>query len=143
MREMVLYYNPGNAPKTALMKSVLVRMGIRIKNVSKEQTGETIKSLLGIEKGADSLKEKPDEKSDERPNEKLDGSIEEHSIEEQILVLHQFTERRLDQLLLELRKAGVPKIELKAIVTEQNSRWTLYQLYEELKKEREAFAEKA
>ena len=138
MREMVLYYNPGNAPKAALMKSVLVRMGIRIKNVSKEQTGETIKSLLGIEKGADSLKEKPDEKSDERPNEKLDVPIEE-----QILVLHQFTERRLDQLLLELRKAGVPKIELKAIVTEQNSRWTLYQLYEELKKEREAFGEKA
>lgn len=134
MREMVLYYNPGNAPKAALMKSVLVRMGIRIKNVSKEQTGETIGNLLGIEKGADSLKEK----SDERPNEKLDGPIEE-----QILVLHQFTERRLDQLLLELRKAGVPKIELKAIVTEQNSRWTLYQLYEELKKEREAFGEKA
>ena len=137
MREMVLYYNPGNAPKTALMKSVLVRMGIRIKNVSKEQTGETIGDLLGIEKGADSLKEKPDEKSDERPNEKLDGTIEE-----QMLVLHQFTERRLDQLLMELRKAGVPKIELKAIVTEQNSRWTLYQLYEKLKKEREAFAEK-
>lgn len=134
MREMVLYYNPGNAPKAALMKSVLVRMGIRIKNVSKEQTGETIGNLLGIEKGADSLKEKPGE----RPNEKLDGSIEE-----QMLVLHQFTERRLDQLLLELRKAGVPKIELKAIVTEQNSRWTLYRLYEELKKEREAFAEKA
>lgn len=134
MREMVLYYNPGNAPKAALMKSVLVRMGIRIKNVSKEQTKETIGNLLGIEKGADSLKEKPDE----RPNEKLDGSIEE-----QMLVLHQFTERRLDQLLLELRKAGVPKIELKAIVTEQNSKWTLYQLYEELKKEREAFGEKA
>lgn len=138
MREMVLYYNPGNAPKAALMKSVLVRMGIRIKNVSKEQTGETIGNLLGIEKGEDSLKEKPGEKSDERPNEKLGGPIEE-----QILILHQFTERRLDQLLLELRKAGVPKIELKAIVTEQNSRWTLYQLYEELKKEREAFGEKA
>lgn len=141
MREMVLYYNPGNVPKAALMKSVLVRMGIRIKNVSKEQTGETIGNLLGIEKGADRLKEKPDEKSDEKSNEqneKLDGPMEE-----QMLVLHQFTERRLDQFLLELRKAGVPKIELKAIVTEQNSRWTLYQLYEELKKEREAFGEKA
>ena len=68
--------------------------------------------------------------------EKTDGAIEE-----QMLVLHQFTERRLDQLLFQLRKAGVPKIELKAIVTEQNSRWTLYQLYEELRKEREAFAD--
>ena len=49
MKEVVLYYNPGNAPKPALMKSVLVRMGIRIKNVTNEQTGETIGSLLGVE----------------------------------------------------------------------------------------------
>lgn len=127
MKEVVLYYNPGNAPKPALMKSVLVRMGIRIKNVTDEQTGETIGSLLGMEQQG-----KPDE-----AGEQLDGAIEE-----QMLVLHQFTERRLDQLLFQLKKAGVPKIELKAIVTEQNSRWTLYQLYEELRKEREAFADK-
>ena len=124
MKEVVLYYNPGNAPKPALMKSVLVRMGIRIKNVTNEQTGETIGSLLGMEQQGN-----PDE-----AGEKTDGAIE-------MLVLHQFTERRLDQLLFQLRKAGVPKIELKAIVTEQNSRWTLYQLYEELRKEREAFAD--
>ena len=127
MKEVVLYYNPGNAPKPALMKSVLVRMGIRIKNVTNEQTGETIGSLLGMEQQG-----KPDE-----AGEQMDGAIEE-----QMLVLHQFTERRLDQLLFRLRKAGVPKIELKAIVTEQNSHWTLYQLYEELRKEREAFANK-
>ena len=127
MKEVVLYYNPGNAPKPALMKSVLVQMGIRIKNVTDEQTGETIGSLLGMEQQG-----KPDE-----AGEQLDGAIEE-----QMLVLHQFTERRLDQLLFQLKKAGVPKIELKAIVTEQNSRWTLYQLYEELRKEREAFADK-
>ena len=59
---------------------------------------------------------------------------------EQLLVLYRFSEGRLDQLLYGLRKAGVPKIELKAIVTEQNSRWTLYELYEELKKEREALS---
>ena len=59
-------------------------------------------------------------------------------MEEQILVLYRFSENRLDQLLYGLRKAGVPKIELKAVVTEQNSQWTMYELYEELKKEREA-----
>ena len=134
MREVVLYYNPGNAPKPALMKSVLVRMGIRIKNVTDGQTGETIGNLLGIKT------EEPLNKEEEHTvvsQEKTDNPIEE-----QMLVLYQFTERRLDQLLLQLRKAGVPKIDLKAIVTEQNSRWTLYQLYEELKKEREAFADK-
>ncbi|MFR1833769.1 MAG: DUF3783 domain-containing protein [Lachnospiraceae bacterium] len=134
MREVVLYYNPGNAPKPALMKSVLVRMGIRIKNVTDGQTGETIGNLLGIKT------EEPLNKEEE--NTVVSQEKTDNPIEEQMLVLYQFTERRLDQLLLQLRKAGVPKIDLKAIVTEQNSRWTLYQLYEELKKEREAFADK-
>lgn len=134
MREAVLYYNPGNAPKPALMKSVLVRMGIRIKNVTEEQTGETIGNLLGIK-----TEELPDK---EEENVAVSQENTDGYIEEQMLVLYQFTERRLDQLLQQLRKAGVPKIELKAIVTEKNSRWTLYQLYEELKKEREAFADK-
>ena len=37
--EMVLYYNPENgapARQTALMKSVFVRMGVRIRNVRPE-----------------------------------------------------------------------------------------------------------
>lgn len=123
MGETVLYYNPGNAPKPAVMKSVLVRMGVRIKNIREEQLGETIGSLLGIEK-----------------KEKTEGTAPAGPLEEQMLVLYRFSGNRLDQLLYGLRKAGVPKIELKAVVTEKNSRWTMYELYEELKKEREAFA---
>lgn len=124
MRETVLYYNPGNAPKPGMMKSVLVRMGVRIKNITEEQLGETIGSLLGIQETGE------DEGEAERKG----------PLEEQLLVLYRFSESRLDQLLYGLRKAGVPKIELKAVVTEQNSQWTLYELYEELKREREALS---
>ena len=46
-----------------------------------------------------------------------------------------FTGRRIDTLLLNLRKAKVPKINLKAIVTEQNAAWSFYHLYEEIKEE--------
>ena len=42
-------------------------------------------------------------------------------ITEQMLVMKDFTSRRIDTLLLNLRKAKVPKINLKAIVTEQNA----------------------
>lgn len=124
MRETVLYYNPGNTPKAALMKSVLVRMGIRIRNVSAEQAGETVGSLLGLETEAAG-----------------EDQTETEVMDEQMLVMYRFTDRRLDEFLLNLRRAGVPKIELKAVVTEQNSRWTFYQLYKELKREREAMAE--
>lgn len=38
---------------------------------------------------------------------------------------------------MQMRKAGVPKINLKAVVTEHNIGWTFRQLYEEIKKEHE------
>ena len=45
MMETVLYYNPGR-PETmkhvAMMKSVLVRMGVRIKNIGPEQVLEKV-----------------------------------------------------------------------------------------------------
>ena len=52
MMETVLYYNPGR-PETmkhvAMMKSVLVRMGVRIKNIGPEQVLEKVGYLAGME----------------------------------------------------------------------------------------------
>ena len=126
MREMVLYYNPGNVPKAALMKSVLVRMGIRIKNISPEQAGETIGSLLGI-----AGYEKNSEEDRAAGNEEKALPV----MAQEMLVMHRFSERRLDELLMNLRKAGVPKIALKAIVTESNAGWSFGHLYEKLLEE--------
>ena len=47
LREMVLYYNPDQSPYAAKLKGVLVRMGIRIKNIAPEQTGELVGTLAG------------------------------------------------------------------------------------------------
>ena len=54
-----------------------------------------------------------------------------------MLVLKQFSSRRIDELLLNLRKAGVPRISLKAVLTEHNCGWTFYALYNELREEHE------
>ena len=59
------------------------------------------------------------------------------AIPDEMLVMHGFTGRRIDELLLGLREAGVPKVELKAVVTESNAGWTFYHLYEEIKEEHE------
>ena len=122
--ETVLYYNPGT-PETmkhvARLKSVLVRMGIRIKNISSHQVMEQVGYLAGL------------------PGFESAGEVEElPQIPEQVMVLKQFSGSRIDALLMNLRKAGVPKIELKAVLTESNSKWTFYQLYEELRQEHEA-----
>ena len=50
--ESVLYYNPGTPESmkhVAKLKSVLVRMGVRIRNIRPEQTGQTVGFLAGLE----------------------------------------------------------------------------------------------
>lgn len=143
LREMVLYYNPNQSPYAAKLKGVLVRMGIRIKNITPEQTGELVGTLAGMPgfaEGEELWKQAIAQKESKElaENEGDQNTADQSSIPqipEEILVMKNFTGRRIDELLLNLRKAGVPKIALKAVVTEQNSHWTFYQLYEEIKKE--------
>lgn len=120
MKEMVLYYTPQQSPKVTKLKGVLVRMGVRIKNITPDQVGQKVGYLAGLE-GYEA--------------EETDPDAVLPVIGEEVLVMHRFTSRRIDELLLNLRKAGVSKIELKAIVTESNCPWSFYQLYEELKEE--------
>ena len=138
MMETVLYYNPGR-PETmkhvAMMKSVLVRMGVRIRNIGPEQVLEKVGYLAGMEgyeaaggsAGADGA-------DGERTGA---GPGELPVIPEEVMVLKQFSSQRLDMLLAGLRRAGVPMIALKAVLTEHNSDWTFYHLYQELKEEHE------
>ena len=115
--ELVLYYgtnDPGMKKHEMMMKSVLARMGVKIRNVKQEQVME-------------------------RKN--VDEPLP--VIPEQMLVMKDFTGSRIDTLLYQLRKAGVPKIALKAIVTEHNCGWSFYKLYEELKEEHRLMTEQA
>ena len=127
-KEMILYYQPekdkqsGNNTKAAKLKAVLVRMGIRIKNISPEQVNQTVGYLAGF----DGFEEKEQE---ECPY-----------VEEEILVMKNFSNRRIDELLLNLRRAGVPKIDLKAVITDINCNWKFYDLYLELKKEHDTMS---
>jgi len=124
--ETVLYYNPGR-PETmkhvAMMKSVLVRMGVRIKNIGPEQVLEKVGYLAGME-GYEAAG------TGAGP-----GGLP--VIPEEVMVLKQFSSQRLDMLLSALRRAGVPRIALKAVLTEHNSDWTFFHLYQELKEEHE------
>ena len=131
MKEMVLYYQPekdkaaGNATKAAKLKGGLIRMGIRIKNIQADQVGQTVGYLAGY----DGYEENSEEES--LP-----------VLEEEMLVMKGFSNRRLDELLLNLKKAGVPKIALKAVITESNLDWKFSDLYLELKEEHKTMSKK-
>ena len=140
--ETVLYYNPEASSKVMKLKGVLVRMGVRIRNVAPEQVVESVGALAGIagyERAEQSLVQKTVPEDTASQNIQPDGTgqnvMELPFIPEEMLVMHGFTGRRIDELLLGLRKAGVPKVELKAVVTESNAGWTFYHLYEEIKEE--------
>ena len=131
MKEMVLYYAPENAVHVGLVKGVLVQMGIRIKNLTPGRCEKKIGYLAGL---------------DGFENEEMalgrtavPGVGQQSSpvlINEELLVLCGFTEERLKELLERLKNAGVPRSVMKAIVTESNAHWTVYELYGHLAEER-------
>lgn len=131
-----------------MMKSVLVRMGVRIKNIGPEQVLEKVGYLAGIE-GFTSLSQDEQQNNDKEQEGQEQNLQEKHELEKDrleklpvlsrdVLVMKNFTSSRIDTLLAGLRKAGVPKIELKAVITPQNAEWTFYQLYQELEREHES-----
>ena len=115
MKETVLYFSPKKTPQTAALKGLLIRMGIRIRNIAPEQVQEQVGALAGA---AGFEKSGTASTADPEALEKL---------QEEMLVLCNFSEARLDALLQGMRRSGI-RIALKA-------GWTFLQLYEELLKE--------
>lgn len=56
----------------------------------------------------------------------------------ELLLFQGLTGRDLSRFLDAYREAGIPRTDLKAAVTPQNLRWTLYELAEQLKEEHRA-----
>ena len=106
--ETVLLYQIKGTKTAALLKPVLLKLGIRVRIVEPEQYLQSIGFLAG-NKGFD----------------------------EPMMVMAGFSERKLDLFLTEMRRKKVPPIALKAIVTTQNQAWNSLQLYRELKEEHE------
>lgn len=122
MKELVLYYTPEDRPHAPLVRGVLSQMHIRIKNLTLERCVQKIGYLAGME-GFEKREVSP--------------GYEKYApaMEQELLVFCGLTEERLEELLANLKKAGVPPIPLKAIVTDTNAEWTAYQLYGQLQEE--------
>ena len=131
MRESVLYYAPENAANVGLIKGVLVQMEIKIKNLTQGRCEKKIGFLAGM-----------DGFMDEGPALEGRQQASHAALREELLVFCGFTEERLDELLDKLRKAGVPRRILKAVLTETNAHWTVYELCDHLAEERRKFEQR-
>lgn len=118
--EMVLLYNVEDKKIQKKYQMLCLKLGCRVKMVTREQYRESVGALAGA-------KDVP-----------LKGiSYEGEAFEEPMMVLKIYSNQKLDQFLSGIRKEGIPSIDLKAVLTEYNKGWDSFQLYEELKKEHE------
>ena len=117
--ETVLLYNMDNE-KSRKLKMLMIRMGIRIRMVDKEDYGSPVGILAGLK-----------EITLEDPN------AEVMDFNDEMMILRGFTNARLDLFLQVMRKEGIGRINYKAILTPTNARWNSWQLYQEIKKEHE------
>lgn len=159
-KELVLYYTPEKSADDQKLKGVLVRLGIRIRNITPDQIYQKVGYLAGLP----GFEEEPDteskeaelketgrkeagqkeagqkeagQKEAEQQEEGFSGGNVPAQIPEKVLVLHGFGERKLNEMLNQFRKAKVPPIALKAVLTEHNCGWSFYELYQELRQEHE------
>ena len=114
-----------NTPLGKQMKSVALLLGIRVRSVDESQYGEALGSLVGQPDLP-----RPEETEEERQTE----------ISEEMMVLCGFNHQTLDLFLNQLRSRGIPRVELKAVLTEHNRNWSSRQLFCQLCQEREAFS---
>lgn len=121
----ILFYNLDNETGRKL-KFVCLKHKIRIKSVEKDQYALQIGSIAGVI-STDSA-DVADPSSQEAPAQ---------DFSDEMLVFCHFSNALLDTFLLEFKKNRIPRIALKAVLTEQNIFWNSYVLHEELKREHE------
>lgn len=118
-KELVLLYQFPDDENFALLKKTLHKMGIETKELQGDAWREKVGYLLGM-KGFRAAKPDPEETFD-FPNE--------------VMLMQNIRNKRLDAVLLALKEAGVPHIKFKAVVTPFNTFWTLKRVCENMQKE--------
>ena len=112
---LCVHMEPGRLMRVSLIAGSL---GITVKEIKKEQWGQRLEALFGL-----------------RPMGPASGKIE---IGGEMAVLAFFPDELIDELTQAIRKNGMERPRLMAVLTPTNRTWTLERLYQELKKEYDA-----
>ena len=126
MKETILLYNLNSAAIRNKIKFLCIQSKIHIRVVEKNQYDVPI-GILAFGK-----------KEDMEPYLRSENSKTAASFDDPMLVFSGFTGQKLDQFLNAMRKQKIPKIDLKAILTEHNVKWDSVTLHDELAREHEA-----
>ena len=139
MKETVLLFH-FEKERVGKIRSALLPLRIRVKTVEPEKYGQNIGFLAGNKEILPQQEESDPDRTGFRKGNEEAGRTE---IEQEMMVMAWLTGHQVDQVLTELRKQGIGRIDYKAVVTQQNQYWDCRTLYAELKKEHEAFTGKS
>ena len=115
---------------------VCQRLGVKVENIGSESLNKTLLSIFASMNNNDSEKLKTNALNNiEAFNSQ--GSKKAPALYNlpEFMIFNGFADEELDEFLHAYRAAGIPKIQLKAVVTPFNIGWTLYELIERLKEE--------
>ena len=117
MKPVLLCYNLPNT-KLSKLRVFCIQNKIRLLEVRREWFSQPIEQLLIAPQ----------------------GEISAPKFNEEMVVFADFPAPLFNLTLNRMRSSALPQVSLKAVLTETNRLWNSEQLYEELSKEREAFA---
>ena len=115
--ETVLLYNLNNE-KGRKIRFLLVRLGMLTRVIEKEDYGKPLGVLAGMK---------------DVTLENEDAPVED--FDDEMMVLYRFSDKRLDAFLQGMRKEGIERVDLKAVLTPTNCRWNSWQLFQEIQEE--------
>lgn len=121
MKETILLYGFGDKERLLKVRKALLPLGMRVKQVQPCDYSQPIGYLAGV-------KEIPG----------TDTIYEGAEFEKELMVMAGLLSKRVDAVLLALRKAGAGRIDYKAVLTPTNQFWDGVKLYEEIAREHEA-----
>ncbi len=121
MKPTVLLFAFNDGDKREKIARAVLPLKMRIKKISKSDYLLTLAALLGI--------------AEEESAKEYQGQDLPH----EMMLIAGCSDPQIQALLDALRKAGIPKIHHKAVLTENNQYWNALELYEELNQEYEYF----
>lgn len=119
--EKALLFNFSEPEQAKKVKAALLCMGVGVKEIGEEDFSLPLGSFVGLQA----------EPSEENP------PSSESAFSEEMLVLHRFSNKKIDDLLRRLKKAGA-QVNYKAVLTPTNMCWSAARLIRELRQEHEA-----
>ena len=120
VRGSALLYNFTDKARTDKVKFIFVLMGIKIRNVPREDYLQPMGALSGAVQ-----------------MERTDEVYEGEGFGEEMLVICNLTDAQMNRMLAYFRKEGI-RIPLKAALTPTNMNWNSIELHDELVREHEA-----